>query len=109
MTDTIVNCLLRQQYSTDSLRFGDEITRLAWMLAFEPGCAPQPNKTMKRPQMIMEEINKRIPSFAEEEASADLFADQPFRQDPHDRIPRLAFLACSAMMEDIRTSECDIP
>ena len=46
------------------------------MLAFEPGCAPQPNRSMHRQQMIMDVINRRLPPLTEEEANLDHYVDQ---------------------------------
>ena len=80
MTDTIYNCLLRRQYSVDSLRGGEDIQRIAWKLIFETDYARPPGLMESRQKMILDALNGRVPPLTEEEANLDRLADNLLRR-----------------------------
>ena len=84
MTDTIYNCLLRRQYSVDSLKGGEDIQRIVWKLIFETDYARPPGRTESRQKMILDVLNRRVPPLTEEEANLDRRADDLLRRNPLD-------------------------
>ena len=54
MTHTVYNCLLRRQYSSDPLRGGEDIQRIAWKLIFETDYARPPGMMESRQKMILD-------------------------------------------------------
>ena len=80
MTHTVYNCLLRRQYSSDPLRGGEDIQRIAWKLIFETDYARPPGMMESRQKMILDAINRRLPPFTEEEANLDRHADDLLRR-----------------------------
>ena len=82
MTHTVYNCLLRRQYSSDLLRGGEDIQKIAWMLIFETKYAQLPGMMESRHKMILDAINRRLPKFTEEEANLDRHANKLLRRTP---------------------------